>query len=82
MNTTNAMPVILHPGAVDCVTGSCHELRLGDGRAVLIDCGLFPGAEGAEEAGAARLEIGFTVTPIQTLILTPVKIDHVGYLRR
>ena len=77
------MPVILHPGAVDSVTGSCHELRLGDGREVPIDCSLFPGAvEGAEGASAARLEIGFTGTPIQSLILTPFKIDHVGYLRR
>jgi metallo-beta-lactamase family protein len=40
MNTKIAMPVILHHGAVDGVTGSCHELRLADGRAVLIDCGL------------------------------------------
>jgi len=31
---------ILHHGAIDGATGSCHELRLADGRSLLIDCGL------------------------------------------
>ncbi|MDP1647987.1 MAG: hypothetical protein Q8M01_07340 [Rubrivivax sp.] len=35
-----------HHGAVDGVTGSCHQLTLPDGQSVLIDCGLFQGAEG------------------------------------
>jgi len=46
--------LIAHHGAVDGVTGSCHELRLGDGRSVLIDCGLFQGTEAS--AGGARFE--------------------------
>lgn len=74
-------PVIIHHGAVDGVTGSCHELQLGDGRSVLIDCGLFQGAEeGPDGAGAARLKIDFPVPPVQALILTHVHIDHVGRL--
>ena len=74
-------PLIRHHGAVDGVTGSCHELQLGDGRSVLIDCGLFQGAEvGPDGAGAARLKIDFPVSPIQALILTHVHIDHVGRL--
>jgi metallo-beta-lactamase family protein len=81
MNAKSIQPVILHHGAVDGVTGSCHEMRLDDGRAVLIDCGLFQGAEaGADGAGATRLKIGFPVAPIQALILTHVHIDHVGRL--
>ena len=36
---------IKHHGAIDGVTGSCHELQLADGRSLLIDCGLFQGAE-------------------------------------
>jgi metallo-beta-lactamase family protein len=75
------MPMIRHHGAVDGVTGSCHELLLGDGRSVLIDCGLFQGAESAADgAGAGRMPIGFPVAPIQALILTHVHIDHVGRL--
>ena len=72
---------IRHHGAVDGVTGSCHELMLGDGRSVLIDCGLFQGAETAPDgAGAGRLGIGFAVDRIEALILTHVHIDHVGRL--
>ena len=74
-------PLIRHHGAVDGVTGSCHELQLGDGRSVLIDCGLFQGAEvGPDGASAARLKIDFPVSPVQALILTHVHIDHVGRL--
>lgn len=36
---------IMHHGAVDGVTGSCHELCLDTGDAILIDCGMFQGAE-------------------------------------
>ena len=35
---------ITHHGAIDGVTGSCHQLTLSDGQSVLIDCGLFQGA--------------------------------------
>ena len=41
---------ILHHGAVGGVTGSCHELRVGERDAVLIDCGLFQGAENSGDA--------------------------------
>ncbi|MFY9180474.1 MAG: MBL fold metallo-hydrolase, partial [Venatoribacter sp.] len=36
---------ILHHGAVNGVTGSCHQLKLHDGTSFLVDCGLFQGAE-------------------------------------
>ncbi|MBK5967653.1 MULTISPECIES: MBL fold metallo-hydrolase RNA specificity domain-containing protein [Thiorhodovibrio] len=72
---------IKHHGAVDGVTGSCHELELADGSSLLIDCGLFQGAEaGADGAGAAHLEIGFDITPVRALVLTHVHIDHCGRL--
>ena len=78
---TDATPLIAHHGAVDGVTGSCHELMLGDGRSVLIDCGLFQGAETASDGSDARRPgIGFPVDRIQALILTHVHIDHVGRL--
>jgi metallo-beta-lactamase family protein len=70
---------ILHHGAIDGVTGSCHELQLGDGRSVLIDCGLFQGAETSSEgAGAERLQIDFPLDPVLALIVTHVHLDHVG----
>jgi metallo-beta-lactamase family protein len=74
-----------HHGATTGVTGSCHELRLADGaggqRALLIDCGLFQGAEAGDDgARAERLQIGFDTSPIQALVVTHVHIDHVGRL--
>ncbi|MBK1646545.1 MBL fold hydrolase [Thiocapsa imhoffii] len=73
--------LIAHHGAVDGVTGSCHELKLGDGRSVLIDCGLFQGTETADDgANTHQLAIGFEVAHLQAVILTHVHIDHVGRL--
>lgn len=70
---------ILHHGAVNGVTGSCHELRLADGAAILIDCGLFQGAETAPEgAHPGNLAIDFSIDHIRALIVTHVHIDHVG----
>ncbi len=70
---------ILHHGAVNGVTGSCHQLLLDDGQSVLIDCGLFQGAEtSGEGAGAAQLEIGFPINKVKALVITHVHIDHVG----
>ena len=68
-----------HHGAIDGVTGSCHQLLLADGRSILVDCGLFQGAETSADGGAAgQLEIGFPAADIQALVVTHVHIDHVG----
>jgi metallo-beta-lactamase family protein len=69
-----------HHGAVDGVTGSCHQLTLPGGDAVLVDCGLFQGAETSPDgrSGASRLEIGFPLDGIRALVVTHVHIDHVG----
>ena len=51
-----------HHGAVDGVTGSCHQLTLSDGQSVLVDCGLFQGAEtSVDGATVDRLAINFSV---------------------
>lgn len=70
---------IHHHGAVRGVTGSCHELRLASGAGVLIDCGLFQGAEtSGEGASSTRLEINFPISHIAALVLTHVHLDHAG----
>ncbi len=70
---------IVHHGAVSGVTGSCHELRLVDGPGLLVDCGLFQGAEtSGTGASAGRLEIDFPLAHIQALVVSHVHIDHVG----
>ncbi|MDZ7750201.1 MAG: MBL fold metallo-hydrolase [Gammaproteobacteria bacterium] len=70
---------IHHHGAVTGVTGSCHELRLADGRSLLVDCGLFQGAEhSAAGASMERMKIEFPVDGLVGLVVTHVHIDHVG----
>jgi metallo-beta-lactamase family protein len=73
---------ILHHGAVNGVTGSCHELRYGtaDENGILIDCGLFQGAElsGSGDSHAEQLQIDFPISHIKALVVTHVHIDHVG----
>ncbi|MDJ0738205.1 MAG: MBL fold metallo-hydrolase [Gammaproteobacteria bacterium] len=70
---------ILHHGAVGGVTGSCHELRPGTADAILIDCGLFQGAEtSGKGAHAEQLAIEFPIDRVRALIVTHVHIDHVG----
>ncbi|MCG4455179.1 MBL fold metallo-hydrolase [Pseudomonas sp. MMS21-TM103] len=73
-------PDILHHGAKDGVTGSCHPLLMDTEHSLLIDCGLFQGAEISAEGKSAadRLAIEFPLDTIQALVATHVHIDHVG----
>lgn len=64
---------ILHHGAVNGVTGSCHELVINEQTSVLVDCGLFQG-----EDSKADLSIEFNITHVTALIVTHCHIDHVG----
>ncbi|MDP2751725.1 MAG: MBL fold metallo-hydrolase [Rhodocyclaceae bacterium] len=71
---------ILHHGATTGVTGSCHQLKLSDGQSILVDCGLFQGAESSQDGGAHanKLDITFPVDKIRALVITHVHIDHIG----
>ena len=71
---------IIHHGAFHGVTGSCHQLFIDEVNSLLIDCGLFQGAETAPDgqSGADRLEIGFALEGVRALVATHVHIDHVG----
>ncbi len=77
MSTIFPEPEFIHHGAVDGVTGSCHEYRIADDYGVLIDCGLFQGAE-LSGAASASPQINFAIDHIKALIVTHVHIDHVG----
>ena len=72
---------ISHHGAVDGVTGSCHRLTLDSGDAILIDCGMFQGAEGeavSESMAEGKSPINFDITDVRALVVTHCHIDHVG----
>ena len=75
-----AYPDILHHGAKDGVTGSCHQLLMDAQHSLLIDCGLFQGAETSAEgkSAAGLLAIEFPLDTIKALVATHVHIDHVG----
>lgn len=78
MSALYAKPMFIHHGAVDGVTGSCHEYRISDDYGLLIDCGLFQGAEVSKSGAAGSPQISFPITHIRALIVTHVHIDHVG----
>ncbi|MCP4272275.1 MAG: MBL fold metallo-hydrolase, partial [Gammaproteobacteria bacterium] len=65
---------IKHWGAVKGVTGSCHQLFINHDNSVLIDCGLFQGAD----SSISKKGIDFDIVNVQALIITHCHIDHVG----
>ncbi len=75
-----SFPYITHHGAVNGVTGSCHELSADAANSYLVDCGLFQGADTSNggKTGQGSLDIEFPLDTIRALIATHVHIDHVG----
>lgn len=73
-------PQVTHHGAVNGVTGSCHELHADAANSYLVDCGLFQGGDTSRggRAGQGNLEIDFSLDTVRALIATHVHIDHVG----
>lgn len=71
---------ILHHGTRDGVTGSCQQSIVDAQHSLLVDCGLFQGAEtGPEGQGVGAQDvIGFDVSTVRALIATHVHVDHVG----
>ena len=79
MNLFDPSISITHHGGAEGVTGSCHELVLDDKRSLLIDCGLFQGAEASSRgASSTSPEIDFPIESVQALLITHCHIDHVG----
>ena len=70
---------IQHHGAVNGVTGSCHQLHIDKNNSVLIDCGLFQGDENSDKTDIeTSLAINFDISTVRALIITHCHIDHVG----
>jgi metallo-beta-lactamase family protein len=65
---------VVHHGAFESVTGSCHELKLNEKRSILIDCGMFQG----KDAKIHSDEIEFPLEGVMGLVVTHIHIDHVG----
>ncbi|KPW88566.1 Metallo-beta-lactamase family protein, RNA-specific [Pseudomonas syringae pv. castaneae] len=65
-------PEIIHHGAVDTVTGSCHQLCMDVSSNLLIDCG------SVQERGERAASFGFDPETIRALLVTHVHNDHVG----
>lgn len=66
---------IVHHGGHTGVTGSCHQLFFNNDRSVLVDCGMFQGADARKRES---MEIDFPLDGIDSLLLTHVHIDHIG----
>lgn len=71
---------VLHHGAKNGVTGSCHQIFIDPHNSFLVDRGLFQGAETSPEgrASSEQLSIEFDISTVKALIVTHVHIDHVG----
>ena len=69
---------LIHHGAYDGVTGSCHQLSWNESRnGLLVDCGIFQGSDAKKHPNP---EIDFSLKGIDSLLLTHVHIDHAGRL--
>ncbi|MEO8269278.1 MAG: MBL fold metallo-hydrolase [Aureliella sp.] len=66
---------VVHHGAITGVTGSCHQLFIGPTRSLLVDCGMFQGAD-AKDRDQEKFE--FPLEGVSGLIVTHVHLDHVG----
>ncbi|QEG39681.1 MBL fold metallo-hydrolase RNA specificity domain-containing protein [Roseimaritima ulvae] len=66
---------LIHHGAHQGVTGSCHQLKMDNGSSYLVDCGLFQGDDAKRNPNP---EIKFSLSGIEALLLTHVHIDHCG----
>lgn len=69
-------PQIIHHGACEGVTGSCHQVWMDQTASLLIDCGAFQGED--EGQGAEGLTLDFPIDGVKALIVTHVHLDHVG----
>ncbi|HBE71776.1 MAG TPA: MBL fold hydrolase [Planctomycetaceae bacterium] len=67
---------VIHHGGHTGVTGSCHEVVFDSQRSMLVDCGLFQGADARGRDDESHID--FPIDHIAALVLTHVHLDHVG----
>ncbi|MBK7172209.1 MAG: MBL fold metallo-hydrolase [Bacteroidales bacterium] len=65
-------------GAAREVTGSKHLITTGQGKKILLDCGMFQGK--GMETDAMNRNLGFDPSEIDHIILTHAHIDHSGLI--
>ena len=68
------MATITSHGAAGVVTGSCHLFSIEKGARILIDCGMFQGAEEERNYGPFH----FDPSEIDYLLVTHAHLDHIG----
>ncbi|TWU56756.1 Ribonuclease [Rubripirellula tenax] len=68
---------LVHHGAHEGVTGSCHQLFWEKDQSLLVDCGIF---QGDDARANPNPEINFSIRGIVGMLLTHVHVDHVGRL--
>ncbi|MBB3185631.1 Cft2 family RNA processing exonuclease [Halomonas fontilapidosi] len=73
-------PRIVHHGAAEGVTGSCHRLQVSEEHALLVDCGLFQGQDADHLDSLEQHRVRFPVDDVLALVVTHVHIDHIGRL--
>lgn len=73
------MNITFH-GAARNVTGSKHLVRLNDGTAILLDCGMFQGM--GEHTEDMNEHFGFNPHKVDYMILSHAHIDHCGLIPR
>jgi metallo-beta-lactamase family protein len=71
------MKISFH-GASRCVTGSKHLLTLGNGKKILLDCGMFQGM--GKETDSLNRHWGFEPREVDVLVLSHAHIDHSGLI--
>jgi len=72
--------VLTFYGGAQTVTGSKHLITLGNGKRILLDCGMFQG--GGTAQAKLNLDFGFNPEQINYLILSHAHIDHSGLIPR
>ncbi len=70
---------IISHGAAREVTGTCHEIRIGNDKRILLDCGMFQGKR--SEATVKNQTFSFNPkTDIDAVVLSHAHADHAGRL--
>lgn len=73
------MKIAFH-GAAQTVTGSKHLISLGNGKKILLDCGMFQGM--GKDTETLNKHFGFIPSEISYVFLSHAHIDHSGLLPR